>query len=494
MINRRILQILPLFLITALVIQLSFLKKCYADAFAYIPNGGDDTVSIIKISDNTITADIPVGDGPFGVATSEEYLYVTNESVGTVSIISETFNMSIDTLDAGTSPRGIAATSDGSYLYIANYTENTISIIDTSTKTRNPIGVGLNPIGVSVSPINDYVYVTNSGDDSLSIISVESQELFVTLKNHYYLYYTNDTEDIAFDAPYGVAVSSNGYYVYVVNNGNNTISVIYNGTVYSTGEDFDWDDYDADNDEEGPYNLYEPISVGNDPRGVVVTPDTNYLYVTNYGDDTVSVISLSSWAVTETITVGDGPYGISITPSGDFVYVVNELSGNVSVIYTDHDDEGDYDDNTVVATLDIGNSPIGFGNFIGGKTPRKPTSLVADLEDTNTITVTWNDNSDDELGFRLIRKRYISGTFTVIATIDANITEYTDSDLENDSNYYYKVCAYNHAGDSDYSDQDYATTGNEDAGCFIGTITSGLSIKAHVKVLMTLLDRLLSGS
>lgn len=494
MIKRRLLQILPLFLIITLVIQLSVTNKCYADAFAYIPNGGDDTVSIIKVSDNSITADIMVGDSPFGVAASEEYLYVTNESAGTVSIISETFNTSIETLDAGTTPRGIAATTDGAYLYVANYTENTVSVIDTSTQTREPLSVGQGPIGVAVSPNNDYIYITNSGDDSLSILSVESQELFVTLKNHYYLYYINDAEDVAFDAPYGIALSSNGYYVYVVNNGNNTLSVIYNGTVYSEGEDFDWDDYDADDDEEGPYRLYEPISVGNDPRGVAITPDQQYLYVTNYGDDTVSVISLSSWSVIETITVGDGPYGISITPSGDFVYVVNELSGSVSVIYTDHDDEGDYDDNTVIATLDIGNSPIGFGTFIGGKPPRKPTSLVADLEDTNTITVTWSDNSDDELGFRLMRKRYISGTFTVIATIDANVTEYTDSGLENDSNYYYKVCAYNHAGDSDYSDQEYATTGNEDAGCFIDTIAYGSSIKCLVKVLMGLLDRVLGGS
>lgn len=455
------------------MIQLSITKKCYADAFAYIPNGVDNTVSIIKVSDNSLTADITVGAGPFGIAASEEYLYVTNQSDGTVSIISESYNTVIDTLDAGTSPRGVAVTSDGAYIYIANYSENTISIIDISTETRETLSVGAGPLGMAMSPNDDYIYITNSSDDSLSIISVETREVFVTLENHYYIYYINDEEDVAFDSPYGVAVSPSGYYVYVVNNGNNTLSIFYNGTVYAQGEDFDWDDYDADDDEDGPYRLYEPISVGNDPRGVAVTPEQNYVYVTNYADDTVSVVSLSDWEVTETISVGDGPFGISITPSGDFLYVVNELDGTVSVIYTDHDDEGDYDDNSVIATVDVGDSPVGFGTFIGGKPPRKPTSLVADKEDTNTISITWSDNSDDELGFRLMRKRYISGTFSVIDTIDANITEYIDTDLENDSNYYYKVCAYNHAGDSDYSDADYATTGNDDAGCFISTAARG---------------------
>jgi len=102
------------------MILLSTTKKCYADAFAYIPNSGDDTVSLIKVSDNSITADITVGDSPFGIAASEEYLYVTNESDGTVSIISETYNTSIETLGAGTAPRGIAATYDGAYIYVAN--------------------------------------------------------------------------------------------------------------------------------------------------------------------------------------------------------------------------------------------------------------------------------------------------------------------------------------------------------------------------------------
>ena len=237
MIKRRLLNILPLFLIIALMIQLYAAKKCYAEAFVYVPNSGDDTVSIIKVSDNSITTETAVGDAPFGMAASEEYLYATNETDGTVSIISETYNTTIETLDAGTAPRGIAATSDGAYLYIANYLDNTVSVVDTSARTRETIGVGQSPLGVAISPKDDYIYVTNSGDDSLSIIDIDDQDLFVTLENHYYIYYVNDEDDVAFDSPYGIAVSPSGYYLYVVNNGNDTLSIIYTGVVYAAGED-----------------------------------------------------------------------------------------------------------------------------------------------------------------------------------------------------------------------------------------------------------------
>ncbi len=492
MTKRRLFQILPLFIIAALAVQLSVAGKCYAEAFAYIPNGGDDTVSIIKVLNNSTVGDITVGDSPFGITAGEEYLYVTNESAGTVSVISDSYKAVIDTLDAGPSPKGIAVTSDEAFIYVANYSENTVSRINISTGDPAAINVGQGPLGVAMSPNQDYVYITNSLEDSLSVILADSNELFVTLKNDYYLNHVSSDDDVAFDMPYGLAVSPDGYYIYVVNNnsaGAGTVSIISASTIYSQGDEFDWDDYDASADE-GPYSLYAPVTVGNDPRCVAVNPEQSYLYVTNYADDTVSVISLDDYSV-ETVSIGDaavkdGPLGISVTPSGAYVYVVNQLSGTVSVI--------DTEDNSVIDTVPVGSNPAGFGNFIGGKPPRTPSSLVADREDTNTIKITWSDNSDDELGFRLMRKRYIGGSYSLIATIDANVTEYTDVDLKNDSNYYYMVCAYNHAGESEYSNADYATTGNDESGCFIATAAYGSLMEPHVKILRAFRDRFLAAS
>ena len=455
----------------ALLIQLASSKKCFPYAFAYIPNNGDNNLSVIKVLDNSDAGIIGLEAGPYGVAKDEDNVYVTNSSDGTVSIISIVYSALIKSFNVGNSPRGVAVSSDGLFIYVANNSDDTLSIIDISNNSQSTIDVGDGPLGAAMSPDDAYLYVTNNLDNSLSIISLDSNELFVTLSNHYYIDYYNDTDDIAFDEPYGVTVSPDGYYVFVVNSGNNTLSVLYTGVIYSEDDDFDWDDYDPDDDEEGPYGLYEPIEVGNDPRCVAISPDQGYAYVTNYSDNTVSVIDLSDFEVTNTISVGEGPYGISIAPSGDFLYVVNRLSGTVSVIDTDYD--GDDEDDTVIATVNVGNSPVGFGSFVAGKTPETPSNLEASLKSDYKIKVTWDDNSDDELGFRIARKRYSSGIYSLIATLEKDETEYIDDGLEANSNYYYKVSAYNYTGESDYSNEDYATTGETSSGCFIATAAYG---------------------
>ena len=63
------------------------------------------------------------------------------------------------------------------------------------------------------------------------------------------------------------------------------------------------------------------------------------------------MIRTSDNTVVATVAVGDVPVGVAVTPDGAFVYVTNNFSNNVSVIRTS--------DNTVVATVAVGNGPRG---------------------------------------------------------------------------------------------------------------------------------------
>lgn len=65
------------------------------------------------------------------------------------------------------------------------------------------------------------------------------------------------------------------------------------------------------------------IKVGSDPAGVAITPDGNTLVVSNYGSDNVSVINLSTNQVTKTLSLpgGAAPEGIAVTPDGSSAYV-----------------------------------------------------------------------------------------------------------------------------------------------------------------------------
>jgi YVTN family beta-propeller protein len=51
---------------------------------------------------------------------------------------------------------------------------------------------------------------------------------------------------------------------------------------------------------------------------VAVTPDGAFAYVTNQATNNVSVINTATNAIVATIPVGNNPVGLAITPNGAF--------------------------------------------------------------------------------------------------------------------------------------------------------------------------------
>ena len=82
--------------------------------------------------------------------------------------------------------------------------------------------------------------------------------------------------------------------------------------------------------------------------------------------------------------------------------------------------------------------------------PDAPSDLTAVTISSNQINLSWKDNSKVEDGFKV--ERSVNGVlYALIATLNANITSYSDIDVIDGTIYYYRVCAYNKKKDSDYS-------------------------------------------
>lgn len=79
-----------------------------------------------------------------------------------------------------------------------------------------------------------------------------------------------------------------------------------------------------------------------------------------------------------------------------------------------------------------------------------PYPLKAKLSNSEVI-LSWKDNSPDELGFIIERKKGSIGIFKEIATVGPNITSYTDGDIIPNCTYYYRVRSFCAAGFSCYS-------------------------------------------
>ena len=120
--------------------------------------------------------------------------------------------------------------------------------------------------------------------------------------------------------PVGVALDAGARTVYVTNSGDNTVSVI----------------------DGSKYTVLGNLPVGNKPEGVATDPGTHTAYVTNSDDNTVSVIDGPKHAVTDTMAEkirdirhvefgGMAPSGLAVDPGSHAIYVANRGDNSVWV-------------------------------------------------------------------------------------------------------------------------------------------------------------------
>jgi YVTN family beta-propeller protein len=74
------------------------------------------------------------------------------------------------------------------------------------------------------------------------------------------------------------------------------------------------------------------VGVGKSPVHMVQSPDGRTLFVTNFGEASVSVVDVATWTLRATIPVPASPHGITISPDGRWVYAACVNGGAIAVI------------------------------------------------------------------------------------------------------------------------------------------------------------------
>lgn len=99
-------------------------------------------------------------------------------------------------------------------------------------------------------------------------------------------------------------------------------------------------------------------------------------------------------------------------------------------------------------------------NFVYGEVqapPAAPGGLAASANADFSVSLAWNDNSDNETGFAVDR-RMVGGLFDEVATVGRGVRSYVDATAPSGSNLEYRVRAFNGAGQSDPSNLASVTT------------------------------------
>jgi len=102
--------------------------------------------------------------------------------------------------------------------------------------------------------------------------------------------------------------------------------------------------------------------------------------------------------------------------------------------------------------------------------PVAPTNLQALAVATDSIVLVWQDNSNNESGFRVEGKAG-SGTFTELGVTGPNVVGVFVGNLTAGASYTFRVRATNDVGNSAYSNEASAITLTSDTPC-TGTATS----------------------
>ena len=78
--------------------------------------------------------------------------------------------------------------------------------------------------------------------------------------------------------------------------------------------------------------------------------------------------------------------------------------------------------------------------------PTTPATFTASASGM-TVSLAWTDSSTDEIGFKVLRKDSLTGSYSTITTTDDNVTSYSDT-VPAVGSYWYRVSATNNNGDS----------------------------------------------
>jgi len=162
-------------------------------AHLYVLNISDYFVSVINTKTLEKIKDIKVGSGPinavFNTDGSRLYITNTNGKVGSISVIdTNTLERIGDNIDVGEEPKPKPVFNlDGSLLFVLNYVNNFVSVIDTNTlQNIKNIPVVINSTSAVLNADGSRLYVATSFRGFISIIDTNTLEniTYINFEDH----------------------------------------------------------------------------------------------------------------------------------------------------------------------------------------------------------------------------------------------------------------------------------------------------------------------
>ena len=255
---------------------------------------------------------VKVGAEPISVAvnTANGMAYVANGGDGTVSVVNGATDAVVATVRVGSHPYSIAANAKTGKVYVTHTYGNELSVLDGANNTATQLKTGSHDL-IAIDDKTDTIYLLGYESGTVSVVNGEHQT--VRLKQ-------------AGNHAWGLAIDEQ------------------TGTIYAARiETAQVAEFASDS------SLPRYLPSGAIPCAIAMNRRADVLYISNYGENSVSAVHVRDGHRIATVAVGDHPKAIAFDAGRNLVYVANTLAGTVTVI--------DAATNTVIATLPAGKNP-----------------------------------------------------------------------------------------------------------------------------------------
>lgn len=313
---------------------------------AYVVNGENSTLSVINLTNNTVTETIELmsmGDemvmwphhlslysifdmhrlavGVPGMDLSEGHSGGMNDMKGKILVMDAVKGKVLKTVELPVSNHNAMYSPDGREIWVSQMEmQGKVLVYDAQTYAlKNTIHVGMDPAEVTFSADGSKAYVANGGDNTVSVIDPKSKSITATIN--------------VGAEPVGAWVGYDGK-MYVDNEHGKTISVVDVAT-------------DA---------VVQTIDLGFMPGSAAHNAPKKELWVTDPDNAKVHYwtwdASGNQWTHGGSFNTAAGAHAVAFTADGSTAYVTNQMAASVSVI--------NVNDHSKVKDITVGKKPNGI--------------------------------------------------------------------------------------------------------------------------------------